>query len=896
MADRLKAPISFRFNTIRLNDLSDDYGFDEDFDLSIVDDEVVEEALDASSLQRKIDCVSNNRTTSSSAVPGNAFIVRQTAISLRTKMTIKNSALSMVIDGNASDTESQRTMDRSSLGSNELKETSGTSKFGAFIDKAKSKGRKIVSSRKDKERSRTPGVTETAAQCVIVNSQRPVKENNKDEAEDQFMTCSFVRRYRRIPLFQYRIMLLGILLSITFLSPGFFTGILWGLYISFVGFLYFFVSELPVKQPSSYLQARNLNILNEEPEVAVEATNDKGYGLGVSEAVIYKGWMNELRGKYSPATYHVNHAQSVLVRLENFFIKDLSDGRCNLIVDGIIFKGSTLRISRPAKAVLKHAFHEDPTLTQPQPTMISQTIYSLVNAHVCGQVSLRPKRLAKRRWWSRKYPIYIRFARKAGDIDLSRSFSRSVSMHPVETAPDCLPSLEGTFDEGYTAETDLSDESELDVSRIARANSLSDVGNLTSVSDSTSCSHKRRSIYLFVRAAREKERWFHLLREACAQSNIFVRSVTKRRNSDFHLALDECGLSTSCHLRSNNLFEDIVYKRLHAHFSVQISMALGCGVPQPERGSTVSVDLGTIKWKPSIPEENSDLVESINSLGTRIFFDFCRDEFWTNQVKHKIQSKLATIHLPYFIEKLELSSLSLGSTAPRIVGVYAPKLNEWGIWVDLEMKYSGGIRLVLQTSVNLLKLQSGAAKSDAERKLCRLANAVTRTSSHYSDEELPESPESSPDEDFGAKNICESTNSRGRTGKKIISIVERAAQSSLFQKAAKLPKFAKLIEDVSSTPLILNVVVEMLEGPITLNIPPPPSDRLWYAFRRPPLASIRAVPQVGDRSVDMSTVSDWIESKLRLLIEKNLVCPNMDDIVLPVMSGNDLLRNGAYNQ
>lgn len=26
--------------------------------------------------------------------------------------------------------------------------------------------------------------------------------------------------------------------------------------------------------------------------------------------------MNELKGKYSPATYHVNNAQSVLVRLE----------------------------------------------------------------------------------------------------------------------------------------------------------------------------------------------------------------------------------------------------------------------------------------------------------------------------------------------------------------------------------------------------------------------------------------------------------------------------------------------------------------------------------------------------------------------------------------------------
>ncbi|PIO71346.1 hypothetical protein TELCIR_06764, partial [Teladorsagia circumcincta] len=47
--------------------------------------------------------------------------------------------------------------------------------------------------------------------------------------------------------------------------------------------------------------------------------------------------------------------------------------------------------------------------------------------------------------------------------------------------------------------------------------------------------------------------------------------------------------------------------------------------------------------------------------------------------------------LPYFIETLELSSLTLGRTAPRIVGVYTPKLNEWGIWVDLEV--SQGVSL-----------------------------------------------------------------------------------------------------------------------------------------------------------------------------------------------------------
>ncbi|MFH4981382.1 hypothetical protein AB6A40_008091 [Gnathostoma spinigerum] len=104
-----------------------------------------------------------------------------------------------------------------------------------------------------------------------------------------------------------------------------------------------------------------------------------------------------------------------------------------------------------------------------------------------------------------------------------------------------------------------------------------------------------------------------------------------------------------------------------------------------------------------------------------------------------------------------------------------------------------------------------------------------------------------------------------------------------------------MMQEISSTRLMLNVEIARLEGPMTINVPPPPSDRLWYAFREPPKVSIRAIPQVGDRSVDMSTVSDWIENKLRLLLEKNLVCPNMDDVICPVMSGNPLLHSG-YTQ
>ncbi|EYC06159.1 hypothetical protein Y032_0078g1218 [Ancylostoma ceylanicum] len=48
MGERTKPPISLSFASIRLNDLSDDYGFGDDGDTTVVDDDVVEEAQEAS--------------------------------------------------------------------------------------------------------------------------------------------------------------------------------------------------------------------------------------------------------------------------------------------------------------------------------------------------------------------------------------------------------------------------------------------------------------------------------------------------------------------------------------------------------------------------------------------------------------------------------------------------------------------------------------------------------------------------------------------------------------------------------------------------------------------------------------------------------------------------------
>jgi hypothetical protein len=98
-----------------------------------------------------------------------------------------------------------------------------------------------------------------------------------------------------------------------------------------------------------------------------------------------------------------------------------------------------------------------------------------------------------------------------------------------------------------------------------------------------------------------------------------------------------------------------------------------------------------------------------------------------------------------------------------------------------------------------------------------------------------------------------------KSGKKVLNFIDKITNSHFFKEASELKPIRKLMEEVSSTRLMLNVEVTKLEGTMTINLAPPPSDRLWYSFRRVPEMSIHAVPQIGDRTVVFSTLSDWIE-------------------------------------
>lgn len=78
----------------------------------------------------------------------------------------------------------------------------------------------------------------------------------------------------------------------------------------------------------------------------------------------------------------------------------------------------------------------------------------------------------------------------------------------------------------------------------------------------------------------------------------------------------------------------------------------------------------------------------------------------------------------------------------------------------------------------------------------------------------------------------------------MLHLIDKIAHSNLFKEASELRPIRKIMEEVSSTRLMLNVEVTKLQGTMTVNLAAPPSDRLWYSFRRPPAMSIHAVPQV----------------------------------------------------
>ncbi|XP_068434276.1 testis-expressed protein 2-like [Clinocottus analis] len=549
----------------------------------------------------------------------------------------------------------------------------------------------------------------------------------------------------------------------------------------------------------------------------------------LTDPEILEGWMNETHS-YDPETFHPSITHSVYVSLE----------------------GSQLRLAYPRTNIPRWAAFNE---TSHEAVFLRSRTYTLANS----KVSLLPPGLARKRIWNKKYPVCITLAEGEVGEESVVEGKEEEERPERHTAPD----------------------HQLPV-----------------------------TLYLFGRTGREKEDWFqHFLSasRAGAQS-----TVSREDNPETPCAGDAARDGTEeLHdlpgaLKTRTLLE-------YSTFMSQLIGPQSCSpAPSPcnsDKGSptahkkTHNEEHGSGCQAGEEPSAGSSAEGRsaegqpswVNSLVGRIFWDFLRERYWTDQVAHKIQKKLSKIKLPYFMNELTLADLDMGTCLPQVLSTSTPTLDRRGLWLEMEVMYTGCLQMSLETKMNLCKLGKDIedeAHSVLETKqvgskprMCVLADSDEESSSAGSSDEeeaLPFELQAS----LGEKStvVAAEGHTGGSTSRKILRFVDKIAKSKYFQKATENEYIRKKIAEVSNMPLMLSVEVLELSGTLAINIPPPPTDRIWYSFRVPPRLDLHVRPTLGEREVTFTHVTEWIEKKLQCEFQKVLVMPNMDDLYLPLMT------------
>ncbi|NXG23980.1 TEX2 protein, partial [Grallaria varia] len=569
-----------------------------------------------------------------------------------------------------------------------------------------------------------------------------------------------------------------------------------------------------------------------------------------------QGWMNQLH-IYDPELFHPSLTHSVLAVLD----------------------GATLKLSYPKSNIPRRATFEEEILDA---VFVSHRCYDLTDA----KVFLCPPSLARKRTWNKKYPICVLLPEAA------EGEGRGSEEHDPE-----LQGQEGT-------------------------------GKVPVPGQDTPGDCRERCLYLFGRTGREKEEWYQHLVQASRGTPGSHRDTkagfSSLTDSWLHVTMSPgmgLALQSSSGSSSGGSTEDIPstvpprdlsggVEEIYLDYNTYMARFVPAqGAASPDRSPSHGA-LGSptpTKGPPVPPQLGEDTgghsevgMAWMNALVGRIFWDFLREQYWAEQVSNKIQKKLSKIKLPYFMNELTLTELDMGTSIPSVLSASNPTINERGLWVDMEVTYSGSLQMTLETKMNLSKLgkESTAEESSpaetgregARPRLILLADSDAESSSAGSSEEedvAAAEPGGAPGERVPPPGT-EGHVSGNSTSRKILRFVDKIAKSKYFQKATENEFIKKKIEEVSNTPLLLTVEVQELAGTLAVNIPPPPTDRVWYSFRVPPQLELRVHPKLGEREVTFLHVTEWIEKKLQHEFQKILVMPNMDDLIIPIMrSGLD---------
>ena len=295
-----------------------------------------------------------------------------------------------------------------------------------------------------------------------------------------------------------------------------------------------------------------------------------------------------------------------------------------------------------------------------------------------------------------------------------------------------------------------------------------------------------------------------------------------------------------------------------------------------------------------------------NAFAWRVFFELWTVDSLKQQLEKKLQGKLNKIMLPRIIEPLRLSELAFGNRMPQFKNQEAPFCDSRGLWLTFEVDYDGGLQGTILTRVNLLKAKSsngcdskattpspGADRSDADRYLDILYDESAESCSESSESEDDTPPDPSL---MGAQ----SPNAHKA------DLIERLTSSKYFAKIIAINSVEKAAERMSLIPLTLSIQVNRIQGKMKINFPPPPSgtfnyltfdhleclinfkffifiDRIWIGFEEGIDIDLSLKPKVGSVELTGRTLQpivSYLEKKILSEFRKKLVLPSLDDLYL----------------
>lgn len=635
----------------------------------------------------------------------------------------------------------------------------------------------------------------------------------------------------------------------------------------------------------------------------------------------YKGWMIEFIGDYEMRNKSDIKLKLIFVKIEN----------------------RILHLCKP-----KNSHDAESTMF---PVFVQQRIYDLNSTKKFSANLLLPRNVKNRqKWvWSKKYPIRLEFQVEDGELSTKSQVAKTVQL--TLFAKSCREKEEWFRRFKRIVEENrlvLGNQSNKRASLQSNNSEKTDdslLGSLKSYQHRRSPSPSPSSSTSVKHDSVQTSRSSNLLSEAAKRA---MEDQNNSPESGFNLSRTK-----SCEQLSG---EQIQTATSETNDGKKDEEDGSCFVPDDstltkETAELFSQAVGYSNFMESRPnlsykeyigrviDSSQDATSTsnwFNALTGRIFFDVFSQNFWSVWFKRKIQRKLYRIRLPYFMETLTLTKIDLGSNAPHFLNVVSHSFDSFGLSIDFDMSYSGGLTMTFETKLNLLKIKSDNSsnassasshlnvnsncgnlnqtasqlsdssikdsgsiiEANLENTTCRESNksslsssGSTRTSGESSESDDSDSDSSSDSsveadvdeisdwEDYGAE----------KTRQSIVRFVDKIASSRYFQHATENRYIKKKLQDISNCPLVLIVEIQSLNGILTLNVPPPQTDRIWYGFKPQPELTLKALPKMGDREVNLSHVTDWIERKLAEEFRKILVIPNMEDIVLPVLKSDHLL-------